>query len=98
MWEEEGLRDITIKGETTKDYKFEKLGEYLGYPPIATKWFENTTRQTKGDFRGIGKVKIYYHGLTFVCRKKDVEECLTWLDKYRKVPEHLQTGIRKLVI
>lgn len=65
----------------------ELIGAYLGYDPKACKWLYG---------EGLGKcdglrVRVNYHGLSFVCDAKNIENTISWLKENRKIPNEIKT-------
>lgn len=63
------------------------IGNALGYPPLAYEAFPIHHSE---------RYAIDYHGFSFVCRKKDVYECLHYMHTRYSIPERLQIGVEVL--
>lgn len=74
-------------GEWIQDFKQDLLGHILGFPPVAVSYFMSTDA---GAIDKEQQAHIDYHGISFVCRKADIKQCLDWLKEYRPVPDDLK--------
>lgn len=65
-------------------YDQKKMGEFLGFPPVACEDFVSDCPD---------KVLVNWHGISFVCGLKNVDLVLSWMgDKYL-VPQENKSGI-----
>lgn len=69
-----------LKGQTIQ-LEDKLIGEILGFPPLAVEAFPVNENE---------RTIIDYHAIQFVCRRKDVDDCLEYMNQKYPISKELQ--------
>jgi hypothetical protein len=93
FFQNEGLKQYYMESRRGQNY-FVNLGELFGYPPVAILDFLDRQKELSGVPTLFSWKRIFYHGISFVCKEEHVQECLDWLNNEYVIPSEYQVAIR----